>query len=96
MKRKKKKNELEIYSEIYMNLWEQTKLEKEYLESQIEKQRELLSIHMENEPFKIFRKSYMEWGMKKEDLEIELKKFVLELEEVTKNLKQYEKDFDKK
>lgn len=91
MERKNEKNEFEIFDEIYANLWEQTKLEKEFLEAQIEKQNGLLSIHMEKEPLKIFRKSYFAWQEEKEDLEAELREFVLEQNKVLEELKKQER-----
>ncbi len=61
---------------------EQTKLEIEFVKNQLNKYQQLILLHDEMEPLKIFKKSYISWIHRKKELEREYKKFQKELEEL--------------
>lgn len=79
---KKGRRKKEYYREIHENLKKQTKLEQNFLEHQVSYYQELLEMKETEEPLKIFRRTYRNWLLERNDVEqkllfslIDLKKF---------------------
>lgn len=82
-----------IYNEISENLKKQTELEFEFLEHQVEFYKELLEVKEEEEPLKLFKKSYNKWLIERNEIKRKLMHSEKELDELKISQRNSKKDY---